>query len=147
MAETVKLSLTGIQRDEAGGENITRTCAEAEYYERNGSVYLLYEEMPQESGSAVKNTLKLKGSVLELTRRGPVNTHMIFEAGTEHPSDYTTPYGRLQIGVRTHSLEVSSLHGLTVIRAAYSLTADDLPFSECTLEIALERRTPARMHA
>ena len=143
MAETVKLSLTGIQRDEAGGENITGTCAEAEYYERNGSVYLLYEEMLQESGTAVKNTLKLKDSVLELTRRGAVNTHMIFEAGREHPSDYATPYGRLQIGVRTYSLEVSSLQGLMVIRAAYSLTADGHPFSECTLEITLERRIPA----
>ncbi len=146
MAETVKLSLTGIQRDEAGGENITRTCAAAEYYEKNGSVYLLYEEMQQELGAAVKNTLKLKGSVLELTRRGAVNTHMIFEAGREHPSDYFTPYGRLQIGVRTHALEVSSLRGLTVIRAEYSLTADGLPFSDCTLEITLERRIPARVH-
>ena len=142
MAETVKLCLTGILRDGAGVETVTHTPPAAEYYEKNGSIYLLYEETPKDLGAAVKNTLKLKSSVLELTRRGAVNAHMIFEAGREHPSDYATPYGRLQISVRTQALEISSRHGLTVIRAEYSLTADGLPFSDCSLEITLERCIP-----
>lgn len=139
MPETVKLSLVGRQRDETGEESITKTSANAEYYEKNGSIYLLYEEIQEETGAAVKNTLKLKGSVLELTRRGAVDTHMIFEAGRMHPSDYATPYGRLKIGVRTRSLEVSSGRELMKIKAEYSLMTDDFPFSDCTLVITIEK--------
>lgn len=139
MSETVKLSLVGRQRDETGAETIAETFANAEYYEKNGSIYLLYEEIQEGLEAAVKNTLKLKGSVLELTRRGAVDAHMIFEAGRVHPSDYATPYGRLKIGVRTHSLAVSSVRGLMKIKAEYTLMTDDLPFSDCTLVIEIER--------
>lgn len=139
MSETVKLSLVGRQRDETGAETVAETFANAEYYEKNGSIYLLYEEIQEGVDAAVKNTLKLKGSVLELTRRGAVDVHMIFEAGRMHPSDYATPYGRLKIGVRTHSLEVSPGQGLMKIKAEYTLTADDLPLSDCTLVITAEK--------
>lgn len=139
MSETVKLSLVGRQRDETGAETVAETFANAEYYEKNGSIYLLYEEIQEGLRSAVKNTLKLKGSVLELTRRGAVDAHMIFEAGRVHPSDYATPYGRLKIGVHTRSLEVSPGRGLMKIKAEYTLTADGLPLSDCTLVITVER--------
>ena len=138
MAETVKLSLVGTQRDETGEETVTQTSVHAEYYEKNGSLYLLYEEMQEDLGAAVKNTLKLKDSVLELTRRGGLGTHMIFEAGREHPADYATPYGRLKLEVRTHALEVFFRKKLPQIQVKYSLISDGVPLSECTLVITVE---------
>ena len=138
MAETVKLSLIGTQRDETDEETVTHTNVHAEYLEKNGSLYLLYEEMQEELGAAVKNTLKLNGSVLELTRRGGLGAHMVFEAGREHPADYITPYGRLKLEVRTHTLEVFFRQKLPQIKVNYSLMAEGLPLSDCTLVITVE---------
>ena len=138
MAETVKLSLIGTQRDEAGEETVTQTSANAEYYEKNGHLYLLYEETQEELGAIVKNILKLNNSVLELTRRGSLGTHMIFEAGREHPADYATPYGRLKLEVRTHTLEVFFQQELPQIKVNYSQMSQGLPLSDCTLVITVE---------
>lgn len=143
MAETVKLSLVGTQRDETGEETVAQTSTYAEYYEKNGLLYLLYEETQEDSGAVVKNILKLNGSVLELTRRGSPGTHMVFEAGREHPADYATPYGRLKLEMRTHTLEVFFRQGLPQIQVDYSLMSEGLPLSECTLVITVESLSTA----
>lgn len=46
MGTTVQLTLIGYQRDSAGEETVTKSTATAEYYEKNGTLYLLYEENP-----------------------------------------------------------------------------------------------------
>ena len=47
MGTTVQLTLIGHQRDSAGEETITKSTATAEYYEKNGTLYLLYDENPE----------------------------------------------------------------------------------------------------
>lgn len=128
MGTTVQLTLIGHQRDSAGEETITKSTATAEYYEKNGTLYLLYDEnlecsetvteiqknnedaaeIPKNSNTVVHNRIKCKDNLLEVTRIGTINTHMVFESGKEHMTDYATPYGCLRLGILTHSLEIIS---------------------------------------
>ena len=128
MGTTVQLTLIGRQRDSAGEETVTKSTVMAEYYEKNGTLYLLYEENPEcsetvteiqknnrdaaeikkSSGSVVHNRIKYKDNLLEVTRNGAINTRMVFERGKEHMTDYATPYGCLRLGILTHSLEMIS---------------------------------------
>ena len=137
MDRNVALTLTGCQRDPDGGETVTELSAAAEYFERNGAIYILYEERTEDGGTA-KSRIKLKDNLLKVTRKGSVNTCMLFEAGREHMTEYSTPFGNLQMGIFTHSVESDHSDNELTIVADYSLTADGAEISRCKLSIKIQ---------
>ena len=137
MEKRVRLTLTGRQRDDLGQENVTELSAEAEYFERNGSHYIIYEEK-QADGEITKNTIKLKNGLLELTKKGAVNARMVFEPGQEHMTDYATPYGLLRLGVATTGVFIEQSEKTLEIRADYSLTDNGRILSRCTIFIKIQ---------
>lgn len=138
MQKTVWLTLTGRQRGEDGTETVTETRTQAEYTERDGGLRLLYEETDEETGAVTRNVLKWQNSVLELTKQGAVSAHIIFEAGAEHRTEYVTPYGRLQMDVRTDAVEAVSRNGVPAeIRIRYTLCSDGCPFAENALTVSM----------
>lgn len=137
MDKQVLLTLTGRQRDPSGGETVTELSADAECYERNGSLYILYEERA-EDGSLTKNVIKHKGNLLELTRKGTVSTCMVFEPGKEHMADYSTPFGLLRLGIFTDSVTKQCLEDHTEITAVYTLKEHAQVISHCNLFINIQ---------
>ncbi len=137
MRQKVHLTLTGRQKDETGETALTEHSGDGEYFEKNDCVYLLYEERPDGTDTIVKNILKLKPSVLELTRRGGINARMVFEPGKEYLTDYATPFGCLKMGISTRSLDVSREDCALRIRITYSLTSYGQPVCDCSLDIAV----------
>lgn len=133
MEKKARLTVTGRQKDEAGEETVTELYTEAGFFERNDNIYILYEEVQE--GALIKNTLKLKGSVLELTKGGAVKTRMLFQEGKECLSEYVTPYGCLQMGVRTERVEVVREGAELQVRVVYGLTSGGVPVSDCELII------------
>lgn len=133
MNKKIQLTLTGRQRDMSGEETVTETVVPAEYFQKGNSHYILYEENMEGTSAVTKNTVKLKGSVLELTRRGVVNTRMILEPGRIHRMDYATLYGDLQFNIDTSSLETHFGENLLEIRTEYTLSAADAPVSHCVI--------------
>ncbi len=138
MCKTVHLVLTGRQYDSTGQEAVTKTTALAKYYIKNGGFYLLFDETSDTDNTTIHSRIKYKAPLLELVRTGAVSTHMTFEEGKEHMTEYVTPYGSLQLGVFTRFVSQSCQNGRNVIRAVYNLTADGQVVSECEIEIAFE---------
>lgn len=134
MDKQVLLTLTGLQRDPSGSETVTELSTEAECYERNGSLYILYEERA-EDGSLTKNIIKYKNQLLELTKKGAVSSCMVFEPGREHMADYVTPFGLLKLGILTASVTMQCLEDQTEIVAEYSLTEYGEVISHCKIII------------
>ena len=139
MDRNVVLTLTGCQRDPEGGETVTKLSAAAECFERNGALYILYEENTEDGGT-IKSRIKLKDLLLEVTRRGAVNTCMIFETGREHMTEYTTPLGILQMGILTHSVETDRSDNEMSIDADYSLISGEAVISRCNISIKIHNR-------
>lgn len=146
MAVNAHITLTGRQKDETGEVAVTEHSGAAEYFERNGSCYIFYDntpgrvDAPDGASTIAKSTLKLKNSVLELSQRGSINTRMVFEPGKEYITDYATPYGCLKMGIATHSLDVFRTEGVLKIRIKYALTSDGLPVSDCSMDITVRIR-------
>ena len=134
MDKQVLLTLTGLQRDPSGSETVTELSTEAECYERNGSLYILYEEKA-EDGSLTKNIIKHKNRVLELTKKGTVSTCMVFEPGREHMADYATPFGLLRLGILTDSVTMQYSEDQMEIVAEYALTEYGEVISHCQIII------------
>ncbi|MCH5341287.1 MAG: DUF1934 domain-containing protein [Acetatifactor sp.] len=137
MNHLVQLTLVGRQRDPSGNETVTELSANAEFYERNGSLYILYEEK-SEDGSLTKNVIKHKNNLLELTKKGAVNTCMVFEPGREYKTDYLTPFGLLRLGILTNSLKSQRQKDYLEITADYTLTEQERIISYCNIYIKIQ---------
>ncbi len=55
-----------------------------QYYFRNGSHYLRYEELLDETAEPTINYIKVSGKGLEVSKKGLVNVHMVFEQGKKN---------------------------------------------------------------
>ena len=81
MTKDVVISVRGLQvMDNESAEDI-ETVQQGEYYERNGGIFLLYDEYYEGFDEPVKNVMKIKGNEMTLTKRGIINVQMNFEAG------------------------------------------------------------------
>ena len=82
------------------------TSQAAQYFKRNDSHYLLYEEDIEGFDGTCKSRIKFRDNMLELTRQGAVEMHMIFEENKRHVVPYNTPYGQLLLGIETRRVQV-----------------------------------------
>ncbi len=139
MGNTVKLTVTGRQRDAFGEETITETKATAEYYNKEGTLYIFYEEIPEGTNSVIKNTIKLKNNVLELTKKGALNTRMVFDTAHDYLTDYRTPFGCLQMDIHTTAVTCGFLDELPQITAEYTLSAEGNILSHSRVTINLRK--------
>ena len=137
MADNLTITLTGIQQDESGERDISSSTAPAEYYEKNGTHYIFFEEKDPDTGVTVKSTIKFKNQILELTKKGNVTTRMVFQSGQEFITDYITPMGCLQIGILTHSVDCYFKKGLPQLKAEYTLSNEGQIISKNTIIIKL----------
>ena len=77
---------------------------------------------------------------VELTRQGLVNTHMIFEAGKVHMTDYVTPYGNFLLGIRTERMEMEESEDRICITAEYKIEIGEEPISSNKIQIIIRPR-------
>ena len=83
MTKDVLLKISGMQftadNDDLTEPEPVEIIAPGEYYFKNGKHYIIYDEFMEGFDSVTKNVLKLQGDLLEVTKRGTSNVHMIFE--------------------------------------------------------------------
>lgn len=141
MTKEVLLSLKGLQFGEDGQENVT-TCLPAEYYERGGKHYVVYEEVMEGFAKPVKSILKFWNEELDVTRHGVVKVHLLFKKGQRYPSEYTTPFGSFQVGVDTTKLELKQEPEKIALLVEYKLEMNAKHLAECrlTLEICPQKK-------
>lgn len=120
MNRDVRITVTGTQ-DDGENEIVTDHKTDGQYFERDGCRYLLYREQDADSGAVTANTLKIKGNILELSRKGNIHSRMVFEAGQTHPTSYATAYGTLQLDVYTEDLKCLWAEAEARVQITYSL--------------------------
>ena len=104
------------------------------YYLRNGKHYILYDEL-SEDNEVTKNVLKIGSNSVELTRKGPQGSHMIFEEGKENLSYYDTPFGSLLMGVNTSSIDWMEEEEQMRLQVDYDLSVNSDHVSKCKIDV------------
>lgn len=115
MTKDVLISISGLQF--AGGENSepVEVITSGSYYKKNGRHYILYDEVAEDTAGTTKNIIKLGDEVLDITKRGETNVHMMFEKDKKNVTYYYTPYGNLLIGIDATKVQVEETeHNLSV---------------------------------
>ena len=100
MNKEVLIHVRGLQMMEmAGEEEPIEIVVPGDYYFRNGSHYLRYEERFEEFSEPTINYIKISEKGMEVRKKGLINVHMVFEQGKKNTSYYSTPFGTIQMGI------------------------------------------------
>ena len=129
--------------DSSEGEEPVEIVVPGEYYFRNGSHYLRYEEVLEEHGDPTVNYVKISQDGMEVRKKGLVNTHMVFEQGKRNMVLYTTPMGTLEMGISATNLELSEGDGRIAMKVHYSLDMNQEHVADCCLDIAAQTKAAA----
>lgn len=137
MTREVHITLTGVSLDEDGQETATELTTAGQYFERDGFRFLRYEERDPDSGLVTRNILKLKDSVLELSRSGAVCSRMVFETGKLLRTEYKTSCGSLLLDLYTDDLKSVWSDSAGLLQLSYRLLAEGTLLSRHKLSIKI----------
>lgn len=132
------IALSGLQfdqREEDAGQ--VEVVTVGDYYKRNGKHYVVYEEITEGFSQPTKNRLKFSEHMLELSRNGLVNVHMVFQENRKNLTNYNTPFGQILIGIDTKKIQVDEKEDDIVVEVDYSLDVNYEFLSDCHIKIAI----------
>ena len=116
------------------------TEAAAEYYFRNGGHFVKFEEEAEGFTETSKCLLKVRDDLIEMTKKGLVDSHMIFEEGKLHTTNYKTPFGVIMMGVQTKHVHIFEEENALAIQIEYALEAQEEHMADCSIRIMIKSR-------
>lgn len=137
MTKDVLITVSGLQF-ESETEDAVEVISRGEYYFRNGKHYLIYDELSEEEQAVSKCVLKISENIVELTKKGSINVHILFEEEKTNMTYYNTPYGDLMLGITTRGMELTETENRIELRLAYMLVMNYQHVSECELRVCVE---------
>ena len=140
MTKEVEVIISGIQKYTDHEDDDLKTRAQGEYYYRNGAHYVLYEEMMEGFTQPTKSMLKIKDGCLEMTRKGLINTTMTFDKSKETSARYQTPFGQMNLLIRTKGFFLSEAEDQICVEVDYALEAEGAPMADCRIRIRVKER-------
>ena len=137
MTEQVLLSISGLQYLEDEPSQPVEVLTMADYYNRNGAHYLIYEEPVEGSSEVIRNTLKIKKGRVEMMKKGPIQVHLIFEEWKKQMAQYETPFGTIPVGIRSGEVKLTEGEYDIHVELNYVLELNEeyLPDSSVTLHV------------
>lgn len=144
MTKDVMVTLSGLHMAEEE-EDTLELVHIGEYYERNGAHYILFEEHLEGIAQPVKNRIKIKDRCLEVQKRGPVTTNMVFEEGKVQSSTYSVPFGSFLVDVHTDQVKVDVEEEKLEATASYGLHINGAHCADCDIRVKVESRESFRL--
>ncbi len=118
------------------------TRVPAEYYLRNGSHYVMFEETQDGFTGTVKGMLKIKRGSVELSKKGLIQSHMLFEKDLRYTTEYKTPFGSFMMEVCTRQLKIAECENELSLEIKYSLESEGRSIADCLMKITLTEKQP-----
>lgn len=140
MTKEVLLSIRGLQIAQDNQSDTVELITPGEYYFRNGKHYFLYEEVQEGTSETTKNIIKVTDDYMELTKKGVVNVHMIFERNKKNVTYYYTPYGSLLVGIDAYRVEVHEEESKMEVEVEYALEINNEHLANCRIKIVANAR-------
>ena len=146
MNKDVLIHVRGLQLMETDDEQEPiEIVVPGQYYFRNGSHYLRYEEMLDDSAQTTVNYIKMSSEGVEIRKQGQVNVHMVFEQGKKNKTFYNTPYGTLQMGIAATGLELKESEDDIQMKVDYALDMNEEHVADCYLTVQAQSKDPMNL--
>lgn len=135
MNKDVLVSVSGTQMS-IDGENPIEIISKGQFYRRGDKVYIKYQEIDEED-KATDCLIKVGAGCVEITKKGVMNSCMVFEKDKNCMTVYETPFGNLMIGITTNDLIVLEDEDAMAIKILYMLDINYSYVSECSVDIKI----------
>lgn len=144
MNKDVLIHVRGLQMMETDdAQEPIEIVVPGQYYFRNGSHYLRYEEMLDDTAETTVNYIKMSPNGVEVRKQGQVNVYMVFEEGKKNKTFYNTPYGTLQMGISATGLELKESEDGIQMKVDYALDMNEEHVADCYLTVQAQSKDSA----
>lgn len=142
MDKEVLIHVSGLQSiDTDGDQEPVEIVVPGEYYFRNGSHYLRYEEIFEDFTEPTINYIKISPKGMEVRKKGVINVHMVFEQGKKNMTYYTTPYGTIEMGIAATNLDLEENDSGLNMKVDYALDMNQEHVADCYLSIKAQSKS------
>lgn len=146
MTKDILLSIRGLQITENTQKDTVEVITPGEYYFRNGKHFFLYEEAEEGKQEITKNIIKVTDDYMEVTKKGAVNVHMVFEKNKKNVTYYNTPFGSLLIGIDAYRVDVTQTPEEIEAYVEYALEVNNEHLANCRIRIKANSRAERAFH-
>ncbi len=146
MTKEVLVSIRGLQVTEDEKDDTLEVITSATYYKKNGKHYIIYDEVMEGFTEKTKNIIKLNDDMLDITKRGVSNVHMMFEKDKKNVTYYYTPYGSLLVGTYATKIEVEESEHQMEIKVDYALEVNYEHLADCTIVMKVQSKDGGEFH-
>ena len=138
MDKNVLIHIRGLQMMEPTDEQEPiELVVPGQYYFKNGSHYLRYEELMDEtSAEPTVNYIKISSKAVEVRKKGLVNVHMVFERGKKNMTYYSTPYGTVEMGIAATGVMIEESENGIDMKVDYALEMNEEYVADCYLTVS-----------
>lgn len=136
MKNNVTISLTSIQVQD-DDKNETELFTKAVVSKSGIYDVISYEDTQATGFEGSVTTIKVNGNKsASIIRKGTANSVLSLETGRKHYCEYGTPYGNMQIGVYTHSINNTiAENGRLYLRYTLDINSSRLSDNEIIMKI------------
>ena len=139
MKQTVVLSIRGRQTYADQEPEVIELVTEGTMELKQGGWDISYEESALTGLEGVTTTFRVEPGKVTLSRKGALNSQMVFQEGRQHSSLYRTPYGTLDVDIRTGRIR-SSINELGgVMEIDYDIAVQKQLMSKNRFQIRVKR--------
>lgn len=130
------ITIIGKQRSFGDTEDdIIEVTAVGNFYEKEDAYYLFYEEQLEGYEGISRSRLKIQPNHVEMTKKGAMENHMVFELGKKTNSMYRTEYGLIEMGMDTDRVDMKLENGVLELHLHYVMEMNCALVGENTLYI------------
>lgn len=133
MTKDVLVKISGLQFSDEMGSSPVELITAANYYKKNGKHYILYDEVQEGFEGVTKNMIKVNDEFLDVTKKGVMNVHMMFEKNKKNLSYYKTPFGNLLVGIDATNVKIDETEHEIHIKVDYKLEVNYEHLAECSI--------------
>ena len=125
MKKEVNLSIRGRQTYQDQEPEIIELLTDGIMEFRDGGWDISYEESELTGLAGVTTTFRVEPGKVTLTRKGPLNSTMVFQENVVHESLYQMPFGALMLSVKATSVFYDIVPDGGVIDLSYHINIEN----------------------
>lgn len=103
---SINLHITSSQTNMQGETDTIEFFTEAKCYEKDGILYITYEESEISGFEGTKSTIRVIPNEVTIIRFGTINSKMVFKKDHETRTVYITAYGSFDLTVFTEKVNI-----------------------------------------
>ncbi len=140
MTKDVIVSISGLQFAEDGANEPVEIITAGDYYKKNGRHYVIFDEVMEGFTGTTKNRIKLHEDLLDITKKGVSNVHMMFEKNKKNVTYYHTPFGSILVGIDAKKIEIKEEENNIDVAVDYTLDVNYEHLADCKIRMNIRSK-------